>query len=355
MQRYYIIDFFRGLAAFVVLISHYGHFFQYKQNGYPENWSSETLPLYQYIGFIYHQGGKAVEFFFCISGFIFFMYYFKKISHRQITPFNFFLLRFSRLYPLHIISLIIVAIWALIFFNLTGFYFIYENNDLKHFLLNIFLISHWGFQDGGSFNEPIWSVSIEVFLYGSFFALSYMLRNILLICISCLLIGLFITLNIYYSFGVGIVCFFIGGLIFYIHNYIINKKIENHALIVATISFFLISYIIFINPYNLSIYIRDLLAFFLLFPILILILSFIDLFKISFFKKASLFGDLSYSVYIIHFPIQLIMVTLCLLFSYNLNFAEPLVLLFFIVLTFAISYLSYKYLEVPMRNFIRKI
>ena len=49
MQRYYVVDFFRGLAAFLVLISHYGHFFQYKQNGYPKGWSDQLLPLKIYF------------------------------------------------------------------------------------------------------------------------------------------------------------------------------------------------------------------------------------------------------------------------------------------------------------------
>lgn len=135
------------------------------------------------------------------------MYYFKNISTRSISPLNFFILRFSRLYPLHFVSLIVVAIFAFIFFQNSGFHFIYGQNDLKHFVLNLFLISHWGFQDGTSFNEPIWSVSIEIFLYGAFFIMSYFLKNIIMICISLILIGLLITFKIYYSFGVGIVCF----------------------------------------------------------------------------------------------------------------------------------------------------
>ena len=350
MGRYYIVDTFRGIAAFLVLVSHYGHFFQYKQNGYPEDWSHSFLPLYEYIGFIYHQGGKAVEFFFCISGFIFFMYYHEKISKKLISPFNFFLLRFSRLYPLHFVSLIVVSLFAFIFYHLADFFFIYENNDIKHFVLNLFLISHWGLQDGTSFNEPIWSVSIEVFLYGAFFILSYKLKNIILICTSCILIGLFITLNVYYSFGVGIVCF-VGGLVFYVHNYALKNGFETNILFLTLLILAIVGYLIFYNPYGLSIYARDLIAFFILFPFFVLLLSLLEKFKLTFFKKIKIFGDLSYSIYITHFPLQLIIVTLCLLINYDIDFSKPFALFSYILLTFIISFASYKYLEVPMRNF----
>ena len=42
-------------------------------------------------------------------------------------------------------------------------------HDFYHFVLQFFFISSWGFEDGPSFNGPIWSVSIEIFIYGIFF------------------------------------------------------------------------------------------------------------------------------------------------------------------------------------------
>ena len=106
---------------------------------------------------------------------------------------------------------------------------------------------------------------LKFFFYGAFFILSYYLRNILLICISSILIGLIITLNIYYSFGVGIVCFFIGGLTFYLHKYAIRKRVEHRIFSLTLLLFLIVTYIIFLNPYSLDIYKQDLLAFFLFF------------------------------------------------------------------------------------------
>jgi peptidoglycan/LPS O-acetylase OafA/YrhL len=48
---------------------------------------------------------------------------------------------------------------------------IYPYNDAYHFMLHVFFMSHWGFEVGESFNQPIWSVSVEIFIYIVFFAL----------------------------------------------------------------------------------------------------------------------------------------------------------------------------------------
>lgn len=53
--------------------------------------------------------------------------------------------------------------------NAIGSYFVYPNNDIKHFLLNLFFASSWSFESGHSFNGPIWSVSVEVLLHALFF------------------------------------------------------------------------------------------------------------------------------------------------------------------------------------------
>ena len=80
MKRYYIIDFSRGIAALAVLLSHYGHFFQYKQSGYPENWVNTNLPLYDYLGFFYHQGGKRCRTLFFVFQALFFLCFILKGS-----------------------------------------------------------------------------------------------------------------------------------------------------------------------------------------------------------------------------------------------------------------------------------
>ena len=75
---------------------------------------------------------------------------------------KFFVNRFTRLYPLHFITLIIVAVLQFFSFKSLNQFMIFDYNDIYHFFLNIFFISSWGFEKGMSFNQPIWSVSYEI-------------------------------------------------------------------------------------------------------------------------------------------------------------------------------------------------
>lgn len=121
-------------------------------------------PLGAIFGILYQHGHFAVQFFWLISGFVFATVY----ENSAATTRQFFIARFARLYPLHLITLVIVAILQAISIRTTGHSLIYENNDLWHLMLNLAFISAWGLERGYSFNGPIWSVSIELLVYALF-------------------------------------------------------------------------------------------------------------------------------------------------------------------------------------------
>ena len=78
--------------------------------------------------------------------------YNKAIFERKISLKNFFILRVSRLYPLHLFTLISVMLLQVYYFNLNGAYFVISINDLKHFIYHFFLIQEWGLSEGVAFN-----------------------------------------------------------------------------------------------------------------------------------------------------------------------------------------------------------
>ena len=136
----------RFISAFSILIWHYQHFLFFEDKAV--NFSPNLQPFYSYLEFFYHWGLYGVNIFWCVSGFIFFWKYKNLILEKKISGKNFFLLRFSRLYPLHFVTLLIVAVLQTIYFKTNGVFFVYQFNDLYHFILQIFFISDG--QNGGT-------------------------------------------------------------------------------------------------------------------------------------------------------------------------------------------------------------
>ena len=161
------LEVLRFLAAFAILVFHYRHFAFVADK--PVDLVNERLPLYRLLQVFYDHGPYGVWIFWCISGFIFFWKYRNAVADRALGGWKFFVLRFSRLYPLHIATLLLVALVQPLYFSLHGYFFVYQDNDLIHFLPQLVMASNWGFQDTLSFDGPIWSISVEVLVYFVFF------------------------------------------------------------------------------------------------------------------------------------------------------------------------------------------
>jgi len=168
-SRLYTLDALRGVAALAVVVYHWPHFFVIR---YALNETFQRAqPLYSVFSVVYEHGALAVDLFFSLSGFIFFWLYARTIGEQRISARDFFVLRFSRLYPLHLCALLLVLLGQCAYATAHQYFFVYRYNDFWHFILNLFFISSIGWERGHSFNGPVWSVSVEVFLYVVFFAL----------------------------------------------------------------------------------------------------------------------------------------------------------------------------------------
>ena len=115
-ERFYLLDIFRGFAAICVVLQHYQHFYYTTSMNLDVSFKYNQLPLFEYISFGYKFGSVAVQFFFLLSGFIFFSFYKKKIAQRFINFKDFLILRISRLYPLHILTLLVMLILQKIYY-----------------------------------------------------------------------------------------------------------------------------------------------------------------------------------------------------------------------------------------------
>jgi len=125
----------RFLAAFGVLCFHYQHFYA------PGLWSHavvlnrDALPLADQLGFFYSYGALSVQLFWTLSGFIFYWKYAASVYARRIRPGEFARRRFSRLYPLHLATLVLVAILQGLYLATHETTFIYGAYDVQNFFV----------------------------------------------------------------------------------------------------------------------------------------------------------------------------------------------------------------------------
>lgn len=310
----------------------------------------------------------GVQYFFLLSGFIFFWLYRHTIEDRSVNFTNFWIQRISRLYPLHILTLLIVTLLQAMYTSHNGGPFVYPFNNAYHFFLNLVFASKWGFEKGWSFNAPVWSVSIEILLYFMFFITAYARKGQILSCLSISVVATIVTLfpisQTTSDILKGATLFFLGGAVFHVAfaTSMAPRKIRI-AIYIATVFFWIMTIINF-YIFNLSDFILNLfwgkflLTVFptwLLFPFTVCSLA---LFEVEngagFLLRVSWVGDISYSSYLLHFPLQLLFGLAVSYDMLNPNFyLSPVYLIVFFSILIPLSYVTYIGFERPIQNAIR--
>jgi peptidoglycan/LPS O-acetylase OafA/YrhL len=348
------IELLRFLAAFAVLVWHYQNFL-IGSPGHPE-----LVPAAQPLSFLlaplYAYGNSGVELFWCLSGFIFTWKYTEPIHAGGVSFARFIWLRFSRLYPLHFATLLLVAALNAVYFARRGEYFMYPVNDLKHFLLNLGFASYWGFQADKSFNGPIWSVSVEILVYFVFFAVSRVRRGNLWTDI-----GMTILASIAYAglrryagiklevFG-AITFFYIGAASCRIHAMLAERS-DRRPAIAVTLGIVLVSGAL-VGAGVLKIAGASL----AMFPAAILFFQLAV--RPSGARVAGAIeavGNLTYASYLIHFPLQIAMVLVLDALSVPAAglFYGPWLLPAYLILVLGLSVPVFQWFERPAQTLLR--
>ena len=364
-ERFHSLDVLRGLAALAVVLWHWQHFF-YGSSGLEPGFQRDQQPLFDVLFLFYRNGGLAVDLFFSLSGFIFFWLYAQPIARCEITARSFFILRFSRLYPLHLITLLVVLVGQAVYASSRHASFVYANNDPYHFLLNLLLIPSIGLEQGNSFNGPVWSVSVEVLLYAVFYLLCRYFRPGPVLLAMLAGIGYAgMAGHLYAPVCRGIGAFYLGAATYRAFLFVrsfagkrwMTYLISNTTAVLWMLAVW-VSYSRFapnwIPPQRLEI-IFFLLPVAVLFPLTILSLALVEADRGGLGKRFSVLGDISYSSYLWHFPLQLFLVILLqpLALVPDLFRSAGALVLFFLLLIL-VSLVSYRHLEMPMQRKIRK-
>lgn len=336
------LSFTRFIGAIFLLAFHYGN---------------NVFPFNGYIfSIIVKQAPSVVGYFFVLSGFVMIIAYNKK---KDVLFSDFIKKRIARIYPIYMIALCLSV----------SLYFLFKMPlNYTELIMNIFMIQSWFPGSALSLNSPGWSLAVEFFFYLSFpilFAF-YRKANYKIISITIITYWVLSQVLIYYLMSSG----FDKGFPSHSHDFVyyfpiihLNeflvgnlaglfyfRRIESHInrnydwWILGVI--FLL-FLVFKHPLELN-YFDGLLA--VLFVPFILLIS-LNSGAITNIMQRKIFvflGDISYGMYILQMPIHTFSIGL---FSHIYIENEQVQFYLFCLTLIIISAISYKYIEMPLRNY----
>jgi peptidoglycan/LPS O-acetylase OafA/YrhL len=344
----------RFVCAVAVLFWHYQHFSFFADAAI--GFSRDRQPLYALFRPFYDFGYFGVTIFWCISGFIFFWKYRDPIADRVIGRTQFFVLRFSRLYPLHVSTLLLVATLQIAYFSRNGVYFVFQKNDALHFLLQVFFASNWlsTTSQGDSFNGPIWSISVEVLVYCAFYLLlRFAGRTIwvnVVVLISCLAAKF---LHVPSPIVDCLAFFYVGGLSAIAHRQVGvgRHRARIHAVALA---------LVVLAPLAVAlsgVYRGQHFTFLFLIsytPALLFVAARRFAVHPALQRSVEVAGNMTYSSYLIHFPIQLAIALAFTTFHRAIPYERLDFFCGFFFLTLLAAYGIFRWFEMPAQSYIRR-
>ncbi|NUM52486.1 MAG: acyltransferase [Candidatus Hydrogenedentes bacterium] len=342
------LDGIRGLAALGVVVYHYHRHFE------AAPWDALLFPIYR--------GGLLfVDLFFVLSGFILAQVY----SHeaRYPTLRSAVVSRIARLYPLHLLTLAAVGALQKLHVILTDHCFIYVYNDWYHLALNLFMLNESGLQRGFSFNGPSWSISTEFIVNVLFLAVALRSPKRAMMLGLALIAGM-IALNAvvgwtepprylepfsrlfrcFLSFGAGLV---LRG----VHERARMKRLPGWLVEGALVAAIGAMLYLMARPERTATYYALALV---VFPAIVL-LSLRSRFVGGALRTRPIvhLGHISFSVYLLHYPLELFYKDLIALTGFRPPFENVVMLALVAVLCVAVSHVTWKYFEMPARKWLK--
>ena len=341
-QHLEILDGLRGLAAVVVVVF---HFMEIAITNYNKN-------------FIAH-GYLAVDFFFCLSGFVITYAYDNRIAGMGLI--SFIKLRLIRLQPLVIIGSVL-GLLTFLFDPYSNFYALY---GFKHtaliFITSLFLIPYpvmpERFFNLFSLNAPVWSLFWEyianlVYATILFKATEKVLAPLVLLAAAGICYVGSHSGNV--SGGWGGANFFDGlarvsfsflmGMLMYRSNWIIKNKLGLSGMSALLL-------MVFLTPYNdhWNWLIEPILVIFFL-PLLVALGAGVSLTS-KHQKINKISGDISYPLYMTHYPFVWVFLTYVAVKKpgiAHLKWVIPIS----VILLVSLAYLVFKFLDFPIRRYL---
>ena len=347
----------RGIAAILVVIFHFEIVL--------------VLFLPREMSRFFSKCYLMVDLFFIMSGFIIYHVYGEFFKRNiQTTTFNKYIrARLARVYPLHIITLILTIVLVVSqHFKWDEFF------NPRAIPTHVLMLQSFGLHSIYTWNVPAWSISAEFAAYMIFPVFAFVLYrskiitpliiSTLIIFIYCLLAfklsksngttGLY-NLDQTYDYGYlrGIAGFLAGGMIYQLYLKKIFYFLKADATLIILSALLLAC---------LHFGVTDL-VFIPVFLLLVLSTAYNTGRVKQFLSNRFLqwLGDISYSVYLLQFPLMLLVIGSLPYFGISWNgpyslhipyWQAAICCILFLTVLLGISALSYHYIERPFRNLI---
>lgn len=344
MKEIKSLNYLKGIMALSIVIFHYNKFTLTNHNDI-------NFPFFNILKSIYIDGGLLVELFFLISGFCLFMFYSERIKNNKLGIKDFLKKRILKLYPLYIITTIVILLLQFLFLKKYGYYFDSGISlTIKDFLLNIVCLGRgWFSNDLYPYNAPAWFLSVLIFDYLLFYLVNKFIKSDklrFLVISGLIMLGVILKYNNFQypvfnvEMGRGLTNFFLGGFVSILYTKInSNIKIQNKVIIILLIIILLPIVFEFKSYYFLV---------FCIFPSVLLLFLLSDkyLIKLNFLN---MLGKISFSIYLWHYCYMCFIKILPVRFDYY----STQFFVIYLVTSIGLSWVSYIFIEKKLSNFIQ--
>ncbi len=288
------------------------------------------------------------------------MGYADKVLNKEVSFKDFILRRLKRLYPLFIVSTVLVLIFELLYCHRVGETFIYLNCDIYHIILNL-LVLHYGILGTEySLNGPAWVIPIFLLCYCMMY---YVIRtaktrkHILYKFCFIMVVGSSIVASelnyplINYQIGRGVTCYSVGAIIYYIYD---NKgRFNSYRLGCCSLTILLMVYLLL--RFDGTDYLGNpMLAMDLgIGPMIIVSVLFIPWQNAVFRNPVFIYlGKISWDVFMLHFPVQCLIRVLDVYMDLRLDYSSGVVWIAYVLTTLLIAILYHFLLSSRIEFFI---
>ena len=349
MKRIVALDGLRGIFCLLIVFEHY---------------SPVYIPSIIYEFPLIRHSYIVVDFFFVLSGYILALKYWESIKDLKSLK-TFYLKRLFRLYPLVLLTSSIMFLIELI----TYFNFKNVKNDavgineiFQRYLNDIFLVNSSNVLGAHAMNIPSWSISAEFFCYLLFGVYLFYFKKVKYLIHFCLLGFIIISFSndigfSTFTFGYirGIISFLIGVILFKEQKLLNFKSRKIHQYYIV-ILFGLSLYLLKLKITVLNSFLSIALPFFFMLSIHNILTC--KGFLTKFLNKPFItrIGELSFSIYLNHFLVVLILPRLIFqVFQVpNTPFYQIIVFILCPIIVIIISKFTNKYIEVSFNNYLRQ-